>query len=92
MVSLRRQTVSSTLRLRRSSFRLGTVGLLVTYRLGADEGETEGSIQLRFDTERAAEIFADELQTGDVLAPGLHLDFDSNQVCTSCESVDVMCH
>ncbi|DBA73608.1 TPA: hypothetical protein ACH3X1_011250 [Trebouxia sp. C0004] len=44
-----------------------------------DKDEVEGSIQLRFDTESAAQTFANELQAGDVLAPGLHMDFDSDQ-------------
>ena len=51
--------------------------------ISADKDEVEGSIQLRFDTESAAQTFANELQAGDVLAPGLHMDFDSDQVMST---------
>ena len=35
---------------------------------------------MTFESDAAADVFATEVQTGDVLAPGMERDFDTEQV------------
>ena len=46
----------------------------------AEDGEAEGSIVLTFKSDNAAVAFANEVQAGDVLAPGVLKEFGANQV------------
>lgn len=51
----------------------------------ADIDEPQGSILMTFESDAAADVFATEVQTGDVLAPGMERDFDTEQV--SCRTL-----
>ena len=84
-VSLERQPVNGKLPVQLFCGSVLDVQLQHRKLLIADIDEPQGSILMTFESDAAADVFATEVQTGDVLAPGMERDFDTEQV--SCRTL-----